>query len=145
MFIGQTLSYYLNLQMFDPRRLYRRIGLILLGFLFIAAGTNHFISPDFYLAIMPPYLPAHLELVYLSGFFEILGGVAVFFSPLRRLAGNGLIVLLIAVFPANLYMAMNAGNFADVAPSWALFFRLPLQLVLVWWTFCVTRNDRASE
>jgi len=146
MFIGQTLRYYLSVQMFDlPRKMYSRISLILLGFFFTAAGTNHFVNPDFYIAIIPPYLPAHLELVYLSGFFEILGGVAVFLSPVRRLAGNGLIVLLIAVFPANLYMAMNADKFVDIAPTWALFARLPLQLFLVWWTFRVTRNDRTSE
>ena len=145
-FIGQTLSYHLNGQLFNlPSKIYNRIGLFLLGLFFIAAGTNHFVNPDFYIAIMPPYLPAHLELVYLSGLFEILGGVAVFLSPARQLAGNCLIVLLIAVFPANLYMAMNSDKFVNIASAWALYARLPLQLLLIWWTFWVTRNDRARE
>jgi len=132
--------------MFDlPTKMSRRIGLILLALFFIAAGINHFIDPDFYFAIMPPYLPFHFELVYLSGFFEIFGGVAVLFSPLRRWAGYGLIALLIAVFPANIYMAVNPGKFADLASGWALYVRLPVQFLLVWWTLWATANDRGSE
>ena len=125
--------------------MYNRIGLFLLGLFFIAAGTNHFVNPDFYVAIMPPYLPAHLELVYLSGLFEILGGIAVVLSPIRQWAGYGLIVLLIAVFPANLYMAMNPGKFVDIVSAWVLYARLPLQFLLIWWTFWATRDDRTPE
>jgi uncharacterized membrane protein len=128
-----------------PVKMSRRIGLILLAIFFIAAGSNHFIHPDFYMAIMPPYLPLHSELVYLSGFFEILGGVAVLFSRLRRWAGYGLIALLIAVFPANIYMAMNADIFADAASDWALYARLPVQFLLICWVFWATGNDRSSD
>src|SRR5947209_582166 len=80
---------------------------VILGILFIAAGTYHFVNPDFYLKIMPPYLPWHLPLVYVSGFFEVLGGVVLLFRPLRRIACWGLIALLTAVFPANVQMTLD--------------------------------------
>jgi len=117
----------------------KQIGLILLALFFISAGINHFVNTDLYVAIMPNYLPAHLELVYLSGCFEILGGICVIFSPIRQWAGYGLIALLIAVFPANIYMAMNPENFVELVPVWALTARLPLQFVLIWWVYWVTK------
>ena len=128
-----------------PPRMTKRIGLILLAVFFMAAGINHFVNSDIYVAIMPTYLPAHLELVYLSGLFEILGGMGVVLSPTRQWAGYGLIVFLIAVFPANLNMAMNPDKFVDIASAWALYARLPLQLLLIWWTFWATSNDRTPE
>jgi len=128
-----------------PSSMTKRIGLILLALFFIAEGINHFINSDIYVAIMPTYLPAHLELVYLSGLFEILGGIGVVLSPIRRGAGYGLIVLLLAVFPANFYMAMNPYKFADILSAWVLYARLPLQFLLIWWTFWATRNDRTPE
>ncbi len=128
-----------------PPRMTKRIGLILLAVFFMAAGINHFVNSDIYVAIMPTYLPAHLELVYLSGLFEILGGMGVVLSPTRQWAGYGLIVFLIAVFPANLNMAMNPDKFVDIASAWSLYARLPLQLLLIWWTFWATSNDRTPE
>lgn len=128
-----------------PARMTKRIGLILLAMFFMAAGINHFVNSDIYVAMMPLYLPAHLELVYLSGLFEILGGMGVILSPTREWAGYGLIVLLIAVFPANIFMAMNPGKFTDIASVWALYARLPLQFLLLCWTFWVTRNDQSSR
>ena len=125
-----------------PPSMTKRIGLILLALFFMAAGINHFVNSDIYVAIMPTYLPAHLELVYLSGLFEILGGIGVVLSPIRQWAGYGLIVLLIAVFPANLYMAMNPDKFVDIVSAWPLYARLPLQFLLIWWTFWATRHDR---
>jgi uncharacterized membrane protein len=101
------------------------------------AGANHFVNPGFYLKIMPPYLPAHLELVYLSGFFEILGGGAIMIPALRRLAGWGLMVLLLAVFPANIHMALHPDQFASI-PVAALYARLPLQFVLIAWVYWAT-------
>ncbi|MFN0110647.1 MAG: MauE/DoxX family redox-associated membrane protein [Blastocatellia bacterium] len=79
----------------------------LLVVLYVAAGINHFANPDFYLKMMPPYLPWHLALVYISGVAEILLGVLVLFPRYTQLAGWGLIALLIAVFPANVFMAQN--------------------------------------
>jgi len=128
-----------------PSSMTKQIGLILLALFFIAGGINHFINSDIYVAIMPTYLPAHLELVYLSGLFEILGGIGVVLSPIRQWAGYGLIALLIAVFPANIYMAMNPDKFVDIVSAWILYVRLPLQFLLLWWTFWATRNDRTPE
>lgn len=102
----------------------------IIGVAFTLAGVNHFVNPKPYISIMPPYLPYHRELVYLSGLFEILGGIGMFFPRLRRLAGWGLILLLIAVYPANVHMALNPDKFYKI-PKWALYLRLPLQFVLI--------------
>jgi len=118
----------------------RRIALILLAVAFVFAGSNHFVNPDFFVAIMPPYLPAHLELVYLSGVFEIAGGIGVLIPRVRSLAGWGLVALLVAVFPANLHMALNPESFSDVSPG-ALYTRLPIQVLLIAWAYWATRPD----
>lgn len=110
----------------------RRPGLVLLAAVFILAGLNHFWNPRIYRAIMPPYLPAHGPLVFWSGVAEVVLGAAVLVPRLRKLAGWGLIALLVAVFPANLYMAQNAERFRAI-PEWALWARLPFQLVFAWW------------
>jgi len=74
---------------------------ILLAIFFIVAGCLHFIFPDAYMKVMPPWLPAHLTLVLVSGGFEIMGGIGVLIKALRRSAGLGLILLSLAVLPAN--------------------------------------------
>ena len=104
----------------------------LLGLCFVAAGLNHFIMPRFYLPIMPPALPWPLALIYVSGIAEILGGLGVLVPPARKLAGWGLIALLIAVFPANLYAAFHG---AGSIPPWILWTRLPFQLVFIAWVY----------
>jgi uncharacterized membrane protein len=120
----------------------RRFALLALSLFFVFAGVNHFLSPAFYVSIMPPWLPAHLELVYLSGVFEVLGGLAVLPRPTRSLAGWGLVALLFAVYPANLHMAMNPDAFvAGGMPLWGLYARLPLQLVFVLWAWWATRPE----
>ena len=111
----------------------------LLCVFFVAAGLNHLISPAFYLKIMPPYLPWHLFLVYLSGFFEVALGVLLMVPVLTRVAAWGLIALLIAVFPANIHMATNPQLYPDISPA-ALWLRLPLQAVFVAWAFWYTRQ-----
>ncbi len=111
------------------------ISCALISLLFIAAGINHFVFPGVYLKIMPEYLPWPLALVYLSGFFEVVGGVGIAVPWLRRASGWGLIALLIAVFPANFHMVVHADQFPNI-PYWALVARLPLQgllIVWVWW------------
>lgn len=113
------------------------------GMAFILAGINHFLSPQFYLQMMPPVLPAHLFLVYLSGVFEILFGVLLLIPKFSRLAAWLLIALLIAVFPANIYMALNPQMFPGFSPI-ALYIRLPLQLVLIAWAFWLTRKEGAN-
>jgi len=111
-----------------------------LGILFIVAGLYHFINPAFYLRIMPPYLPWHLFLVYLSGFFEIALGLLLLIPKFTRPAAWGLIALLIAVFPANIHMATNPQLYPDF-PAVALWLRLSLQFALIAWAYWYT-GDR---
>ena len=111
----------------------------LLGVLFIGAGLNHFANTAFYVGIMPPYLPWHVELVYASGVAEVgLGGLLL----IRRWAawaGWGLIALSLAVFPANLHMAMHPDLYPTL-PVIALWLRLPLQGLLIAWAYWYTRK-----
>ena len=107
----------------------------LIGLIFVGAGSLHFFKPQMYEAIMPPYVPAHRELVLASGLFEILGGVGVMIPQTRKAAGWGLIALLVAVFPANVYMAVDTAKFGKLAPAWVLYARLPLQFLLMWWIY----------
>ena len=99
---------------------------------YIYVGIRHFIDPDFFLAIMPDYLPLHLEAVYLSGFFEILLGGMLLFKKYRKVAGWGLIALLIAVFPANIYLAQNevAHQTLNISQTTAIV-RLPFQALFI--------------
>lgn len=112
----------------------------LMGPLYVLAGLNHFRDPAFYLAIMPPYLPWHAALVWLSGVAEIVLGVAVLVPRVRSLAGWGLVALLIAVFPANLHMALHPELYPDV-PTIGLYVRLPIQALLILWAWWCTRPD----
>ncbi len=82
--------------------------------------------------------PLHLEAVYLSGLFEILGGVGVLIARTRSIAGWGLLTLLIAVYPANIYMALTPEAFPDIS-LFALYFRLALQFLFFYWAYSITR------
>lgn len=112
-----------------------------LTILMVAAGANHFVTPDTYVGMMPTVLPAPLMLVYVSGIAEIAGGLGLILVRTRELAAYGLIALLIAIFPANLNMAINDLPLGDTpVPTWALWARLPLQLVLIAWAWWVGRE-----
>ena len=111
----------------------------LLGLFFIAAGVNHFWQTAFYLAIMPPWLPWQLALVYISGAAEIGLGALLLFSRWQALAGWGLIALSLAVFPANIHMALHPELFPQFTPA-GLWLRLPLQFVLIAWAWWYTRR-----
>ncbi len=105
----------------------------------------HFLKPEPYLAIMPPWLPAHALLVQISGIAELAGGVGLLLPRWRRAAGIGLILLLIAIVPANIQMLLNYQ--ARGAPSGEivlLWLRLPLQLVLIWAVWRVSVSKRIS-
>ncbi len=118
------------------------MSVVVLGVFFIAAGTNHFLHPAPYLRIVPASLPAHPLLVGVSGVFECLGGFGVLIWRTRRLAGIGLIALLVAVFPANIEMAQHPERYTDMGSAPLFYVRLPLQLLLiawVWWT-CLSKN-----
>ena len=127
----------------------KRASKILLGTLFVVAGSLHFLHPAPYLRIVPPYLPWPRFLVAVSGACE-MGLGAGMFSRFSRWAAWGLIALLVAVFPANLHMALHPGQFADLLPrhpAWrrSLFWgRLPLQAVLIAWVYWHTA-PRAPE
>ncbi len=104
------------------------------GPFFIFAGTMHFVIPKVYKRIVPPYIPAPGAMVYASGVAEIAGGAGLMLAPTRRRAGLLLIATMIAVFPANVYMAMNPDKFSDVpGGETALQARLPLQAVFIAW------------
>ena len=113
---------------------------VALGSFFLFAGAMHFIRPREYRAIMPDYLPAHRELVQASGVAEIAGGMGVLSERTRRAAGWWLIATLIAVFPANVHMALNADRFARIPPA-ALWARLPFQAVFIAWVWRVAIAD----
>ena len=104
---------------------------------FVLAGFNHFVSPAFYLNIMPPYLPWHLPLVYASGVCEMASGLLLLTRKFTRAAAWGLVVLLVAVFPANVHMAINHGLYPEYGVA-TLWLRLPLQLVLIAWAYWYT-------
>ena len=112
----------------------------LAGPVFIVAGVLHFLRPGMYEAIMPPYLPAHRELVYASGVAEILGGGALLHERTRRFGMWWLIATLVAVFPANLHMALNPDDYRGVpGGKLALYARLPVQLLFIAWVRAAAR------
>ena len=121
-----------------PVGLWKKLLLCGLSAFFIYFGVDHFINPDFYLSIMPPSFPLHEEAVYISGFFEIVGGIGVLIPRFRKIAGWGLVALLIAVYPANIYMAISPEAFPDI-PIEILYFRLVLQFLFFYWAYSVTR------
>lgn len=105
-------------------------------------GILHFAKPTGFLRIMPPQLPAPLLLVYLSGVFEVLGGIGVLLAqPIRRIAALGLVCLYIAVFPANINMALHHIQLTEggTMPVWAMWARLPLQAVFIAWAYWLRR------
>ncbi len=116
----------------------RQYALYLLAILFVSAGINHFVNPAFYLRMMPPYLPWPEVLQKMAGAAEILGGLGLLYPPLRPYAAWGLIALLVAVFPANLYMYQARDTVFASFPQWALLLRLPLQALMIWWVYLYT-------
>jgi len=108
----------------------KSISIIIMATFYVTVGISHFTKPLLYLQIVPPFLPFKLELVYISGFFEILFGTMIMYKKTRFVAGWGLIMLLVAVYPANLYLAqtdgMAMGTTAVIA--WA---RLPIQFIFI--------------
>jgi uncharacterized membrane protein len=104
----------------------RRVGIT-----YVFAGGMHFLRPRDYQAIMPDYIPAHRELVYASGVAEILGGAGILHERTRRPAAWWMIATLVAVFPANLHMALNPDRYSRI-PRVLLWLRLPFQVLFIW-------------
>ncbi len=111
-------------------------GLAFMSLFYCVAGLMHFIRPKIYLKIMPPYLPRPLLLVYLSGAAETGLGLLLLAPAFRALAAWGIIAMLIAIFPANIYMAQQPRRFK--IPRWALLIRLPVQGLLILWAYLYT-------
>ena len=116
-----------------------RVSVVVMGLLYVAAGLNHFRDPQFYMRIMPPWIPWHAPLVWLSGAIEIVLGIGVLVPATRRWACWGLVALLIAVFPANVHAALHPETMG--ISGWAAWARLPLQLPLIAWAAWHARLD----
>jgi uncharacterized membrane protein len=118
----------------------QKVLLPIAAFFYTVAGVLHFLKPSPYLKIMPPYIPWPLAMVYISGAAEIAGGVGLLIPSVRRAAAWGLVALLVAVFPANLYMATNPAEAGAASLSAAaLYGRLALQPILIWWVLWCTK------
>lgn len=117
-----------------------------LAFGMVAIGVGHFVRPQPFVDIVPDYLPSPLALVYVSGVFEVLGGLGLLYPPTRRFSAWGLIALYLAVFPANIHMAVHqiTPTGTTPLPSWAPWARLPLQALLIAWAYRYTRLRPAS-
>ena len=116
------------------------VSLVLMAFFYLVAGVNHFRIPEFYLNIMPPYLPAARELVLLSGVAEIVLGVVVLVPKFRRLACYGLIAMLVAFLPVHVHMLVNAEELYPELPVVALWLRFPVQVLFGLWAYWHSRD-----
>ena len=121
----------------------KAVSKYIMAIFMVGAGTMHFVKPDFYLKIMPPYLPLHLELVYWSGFFEVALGVLLLVPRFSRLAAWGIFALLIAVFPANVYLYQHQDLLP--APPIVHLLRLPLQGVFLLWAYWHTKPSNIDQ
>jgi uncharacterized membrane protein len=126
----------------------RAVSRWVLAAAFVFAGVMHFVITGAYVRIMPPWIPLHREMVLLSGVFQIAGGVGLLVPRTRRGAAAGLVLLLVAVFPANVQMLLNArAAGASSTAQTLLWARLPLQLALIAWVLFAAgpwRHGRAE-
>ena len=116
----------------------------LFALVFLGGGVNHFANPGFYQPMMPPYVPAPDLMIVLSGIAEIVLGAALLVPKTTRPAAWGLIALLVAVFPANLHMALHQADLFPTFSPVALWIRLPIQGLLIAWAYAYTRPRRAA-
>jgi uncharacterized membrane protein len=113
----------------------RHLSLYLTSLIFFAAGLNHFINPEFYLKLMPPYLPMPDILNLVAGAAEMVFAVGLLFPKTRAFSAWGLVAVLIAVFPANIYMYQERTLLFPDVPTWVMALRLPLQGLMIWWVY----------
>lgn len=118
-----------------------RIPLLIIALFFISGGIAHFVLLDFFVQSMPDYLSYHKELVIISGMFEILGAIGILVPQTRLLAGYGLILLVIAVYPANINMALHPERYPDLSALF-LYARLPFQFLFVWFIWWAVAPER---
>ena len=117
------------------------VARVFAGPVMVFAGILHFLKPEMYEAIMPPWLPRHRELVYISGVAEGGSALATMHPRTRRVGGLVLIATLLAIFPANIHMALNPERYKVPGGQAALLARLPLQAVMVWWAWIAAQRD----
>ena len=110
-----------------------KISLYTMAALYFLAGLNHFRAPEFYRAMMPPWIPAHDAMILLSGIAEVLLGLLLLYPPTRSIAAWGVIALLIAVFPVHIYMYQARETIFSHLPTWLILARIPLQILLMLW------------
>lgn len=118
---------------------------VALAAMFLFTGTDHFANPHRYLPMMPPYVPWPGAMIYLSGFFELLGAAGLLWRRTRRWAGYGLAALLVVVFQANIHVALTGGQVEGLpAAGWYYWVRLPLQFVFIGWAIWCARDAPAA-
>ena len=128
-------------RIYDMKVIIAKYILIIISSIFyVIVGIKHFTDPNYFISIVPPYLPYHLELVYISGFFEILFGVMILIPKYRFWGAIGLIILLIGVFPANIFLAQNKEAQEAIGASQQIaVWRLPIQVILIWIAYWIRK------
>lgn len=121
----------------------KRIFLGLFVALYVFSGVRHFTDPGFYVAMMPPYIPLHLEMVYLSGVIEIALGVLAAFPRFRSLAAWAVVAMLLAFMPVHIHMAINPELYPEIPPI-MLWIRIPVQGLFILWAYWFTRPVRPA-
>lgn len=117
----------------------------LLAVFMMVAGVSHFVAPNAYIKIVPDFLPNPAALVYISGFCEIIGGIGLLIPAVSQAAAWGFVWLFIAVYPANINMAVNNIHIDNIPDgNWFQAIRLPFQFVLIAWAWWLTRPDDQS-
>ena len=121
---------------------FKFLTIIAMSFFYIYAGIRHFIEPEWFVQIMPPHLPYHFQLIYLSGFFEILFGTMLLFKRARALACFLIILLLVAIYPANIYLAFNEApqQALGISSFMASWVRLPIQFIFIGLAYWHSKN-----
>jgi uncharacterized membrane protein len=144
--IAILIGSYAVLAVIAPRMDGKRRGRISLALLFLFTGLGHFVNPDPMVAMLPPWVPARLTIIYITGLLEWTGAIGLIVPGYARLAGMGLLAFLAAVFPANVFAAMNYVEMGghEAGPAY-LLARGPFQLALMWWTYHFALRAPRSE
>ncbi len=121
-----------------------RISLLVITLFFLSGGIGHFVFLDFFVMAMPDYIGYHKELVMISGVFEILGAIGILLPQTRLWAGYGLMLLVVAVYPANINMALHPEKYADMS-LWFLYGRLPFQFLFLWYIWWAITPERLQK
>ncbi|MDO9181267.1 MAG: hypothetical protein Q7U04_02610 [Bacteriovorax sp.] len=128
----------------EQEKILKKMALYFTAIFFIAAGARHFMMPEFYMLMMPNFLPIPLALIYLSGFLKILGGIGLMNLNTRVLSAWLLMLVLLVALPGHVYLWTNNIELPDkFHPSWLLLLRIPLQFLLIAWMYMFSKNPKA--